>query len=84
MCRGARRDKRFQRLDPFGHSSVDPDTPGAVDFRADGAGQVKQADRLRLRTSERTVRAHRLKIMEKLGVHSLTELVSAAERLGAA
>jgi len=37
-----------------------------------------------LGTSERTVKAHRLKVMKKLGVRSLAELVSAAERLGGA
>ncbi|MDW9899966.1 response regulator [Sinorhizobium meliloti] len=35
-----------------------------------------------LNTSERTVKAHRHKVMEKLGVRSLAEVVSMAERLG--
>lgn len=35
-----------------------------------------------LDTSERTVKAHRHSIMEKLGVNSLAEAVSMAERLG--
>lgn len=35
-----------------------------------------------LGTSERTVKAHRRSIMEKLGAHSLAEAVSIAERLG--
>jgi FixJ family two-component response regulator len=35
-----------------------------------------------LSTSERTVKAHRHSIMEKLGVRSLAEAVSIAERLG--
>jgi FixJ family two-component response regulator len=35
-----------------------------------------------LSTSERTVKAHRHNIMEKLGVNSLAEAVSIAERLG--
>jgi FixJ family two-component response regulator len=33
-------------------------------------------------TTERTVKAHRRRIMEKLGVRSFAELVSVAERLG--
>ncbi len=37
-----------------------------------------------LNTSERTVKAHRHSIMEKLGVTSLAEMVSIAERLGRA
>jgi FixJ family two-component response regulator len=35
-----------------------------------------------LGTTERTVKAHRHSIMEKLGAHSLAEAVSIAERLG--
>ena len=35
-----------------------------------------------LNTSERTIKAHRHSIMEKLGVTSLAEMVSIAERLG--
>ncbi|UVC14442.1 response regulator transcription factor [Mesorhizobium onobrychidis] len=36
-----------------------------------------------LNTSERTIKAHRHSVMEKLGVTSLAEMVSIAERLGA-
>ncbi len=36
----------------------------------------------KLGTSERTIKAHRKRIMEKLRVRSLAELVSVAERLG--
>jgi len=35
-----------------------------------------------LGTTERTIKAHRQKVMEKLGAQSLVELVSIAERLG--
>ena len=35
-----------------------------------------------LGTSERTIKAHRQKVMEKMAVHSLAELVVLAERLG--
>ena len=35
-----------------------------------------------MNTSERTIKAHRHRIMEKLGVTSLAEMVSIAERLG--
>jgi FixJ family two-component response regulator len=35
-----------------------------------------------LGTTERTIKAHRQKVMEKVGVQSLAELVSVAERLG--
>jgi RNA polymerase sigma factor (sigma-70 family) len=45
-------------------------------------GKLNKQVAFELGTSERTVKAHRLKVMEKLCVHSLAELVSAAERLG--
>jgi RNA polymerase sigma factor (sigma-70 family) len=45
-------------------------------------GKLNKQIAFDLGTSERTVKAHRLKVMEKLGVRSLAELVSAAERLG--
>jgi RNA polymerase sigma factor (sigma-70 family) len=45
-------------------------------------GKLNKQIAFHLGTSERTVKAHRVKVMEKLGVHSLAELVSAAERLG--
>jgi DNA-binding NarL/FixJ family response regulator len=35
-----------------------------------------------LGTSERTIKAHRHAVMEKLGVRSFAEVVSIAERLG--
>jgi RNA polymerase sigma factor (sigma-70 family) len=44
-------------------------------------GKLNKQIAFELGTTERTVKAHRLKVMEKLCVHSLAELVSAAERL---
>jgi FixJ family two-component response regulator len=41
----------------------------------------KQAAR-ELDSSERTIKAHRQVIMEKMNVHSLAQLVTIAERLG--
>ncbi|MNL84496.1 Response regulator protein TmoT [compost metagenome] len=35
-----------------------------------------------LGTTERTVKAHRHKVMEKMEIRSVAELVSCAERLG--
>ena len=35
-----------------------------------------------LGATERTIKAHRHRVMEKMGVQSLAELVSVAERLG--
>jgi len=45
-------------------------------------GKLNKQIAFELGTTERTVKAHRLKVMEKLCVQSLAELVSAAERLG--
>jgi FixJ family two-component response regulator len=36
-----------------------------------------------LGTTERTIKAHRQQVMEKMAVQSLAELVSAAQHLGA-
>jgi len=37
-----------------------------------------------LGATERTIKAHRHRVMEKMQVHTLAELVSLAEQLGAA
>jgi RNA polymerase sigma factor (sigma-70 family) len=45
-------------------------------------GKINKQIAQLLGASERTVKAHRHKVMEKMGVQSLAELVSIAERLG--
>lgn len=45
-------------------------------------GQLNKQIAFNIGTSERTVKAHRHAIMEKLEVHSVAEAVSIAERLG--
>jgi FixJ family two-component response regulator len=45
-------------------------------------GKLNKQIAFELGTSERTVKAHRHAVMEKLKVHSLAEAVSIAERLG--
>ena len=45
-------------------------------------GKINKQTAQRLGTTERTIKAHRHKVMEKMGVQSLAELVSIAERLG--
>ena len=45
-------------------------------------GKLNKQIAFELGTSERTIKAHRHKIMEKLQIHSLAEAVSIAERLG--
>jgi RNA polymerase sigma factor (sigma-70 family) len=45
-------------------------------------GRLNKQIAFELGTTERTVKAHRVKVMEKLCVHSVAELVSSAERLG--
>src|SRR3954452_19047317 len=45
-------------------------------------GKINKQIAHELGTTERTVKAHRHQVMEKMQVHSLAELVSFAERLG--
>jgi RNA polymerase sigma factor (sigma-70 family) len=45
-------------------------------------GRINKQTAHELGTTERTVKAHRHQVMEKMQVHSLAELVSIAERLG--
>lgn len=45
-------------------------------------GKINKQIAYELGTTERTVKAHRHKVMDKMRVHSLAELVSIAERLG--
>jgi RNA polymerase sigma factor (sigma-70 family) len=45
-------------------------------------GRINKQIAHELGTTERTVKAHRHQVMEKMQVHSLAELVSSAERLG--
>lgn len=45
-------------------------------------GKINKQVAYELGTTERTVKAHRHQVMEKMQVHSLAELVSIAERLG--
>jgi FixJ family two-component response regulator len=45
-------------------------------------GKINKEVARELGTSERTVKAHRHEVMEKMRVHSLAELVLIAERLG--
>lgn len=58
-------------------------TPREFDvFRLIVRGKLNKQIAYALGTSERTVKAHRHNVMEKLGVRSLAETVSIAERLG--
>jgi FixJ family two-component response regulator len=45
-------------------------------------GKINKQIAFELGTTERTVKAHRHQVMEKMRAHSLAELVSIAERLG--
>jgi FixJ family two-component response regulator len=45
-------------------------------------GKINKQIAYELGTTERTVKAHRHQVMEKMKVHSLAELVSNAERFG--
>jgi RNA polymerase sigma factor (sigma-70 family) len=45
-------------------------------------GKINKQIAAQLGTTERTIKAHRHKVMEKMKVQTLAELVSTAERLG--
>ena len=45
-------------------------------------GDTNKQAGLALRTTERTIKAHRQRVMEKMQVQSLAELVLLAERFG--
>ena len=45
-------------------------------------GKINKQIAAQLGTTERTIKAHRQKVMEKMKVHTLVELVSTAEHLG--
>ena len=45
-------------------------------------GKINKQIAYELGTTERTVKAHRHQVMEKMQVNSLAEVVSIAERLG--
>ena len=51
-------------------------------FERVARGRLNKQIAYELGSTERTVKAHRRNLMEKLGVQSLTELVLIAERLG--
>jgi FixJ family two-component response regulator len=46
------------------------------------SGKLNKQIAYDLGTAERTIKAHRASIMEKLGVHSVAELVRFAQELG--
>jgi FixJ family two-component response regulator len=48
------------------------------------AGRTNKQIAARLGTGEQTIKVHRGRVMEKLGVASLAELVRLAQRLGVA
>jgi FixJ family two-component response regulator len=51
-------------------------------FRLIVRGKINKQIAHELGTTERTIKAHRHQVMEKMQVQSLAELVSIAERLG--
>lgn len=70
------------KLDSFrGHlSSLTPRERQVFDLIV--RGKINKQIAHELGTTERTVKAHRHQVMEKMQVHSLAELVSIAERFG--
>ena len=64
--------QRFERLTPRERSV----------FALVVRGQINKQIAFALGPTERTIKAHRQKVMQKLEVHSLLDLVAAAEKLG--
>jgi len=65
------------------HSLVAKLTPREKEvFELVVRGRMNKQIGFQLGTTERTVKAHRRKVMEKIGAQSLAELVLIAERLG--
>ncbi len=71
-CLGQQRRARLQRLTPREREVFDHVV----------RGRMNKQIAFELGTTERTVKAHRHKVMEKMQARSVAELVSCAERLG--
>lgn len=73
-----------QRLNAF-RAQLDTLTPREHQvFELVIQGKINKQIAAQLGATERTIKAHRHRVMEKMGVQSLAELVSIAERLGVA
>ena len=71
-----------QKLDAFG-AQLGTLTPREHQvFELVVQGKINKQIAQQLGATERTIKAHRHKVMEKMGVQSLAELVSIAERMG--
>ena len=71
-----------QRLNAF-RAQLDTLTPREHQvFELVVQGKINKQIATQLGATERTIKAHRHRVMEKMGVESLAELVSVAERLG--
>lgn len=71
-----------QRLNAF-RAQLDTLTPREHQvFELVVQGKINKQIAAQLGATERTIKAHRHRVMEKMGVESLAELVSVAERLG--
>jgi FixJ family two-component response regulator len=57
------------------------DAARARRVRADRDGPAQQAGGARLGTTEKTVKVHRSRVMQKMGAHSLAELVRMADKI---
>jgi FixJ family two-component response regulator len=82
MARHQAARSRRSKLDTLGAlvASLTPRERQVFDFMV--RGKINKQIAHELGTTERTVKAHRHQVMEKMLVHSLAEVVSIAERLG--
>ena len=82
IARGARAEQEDDKLEAL-RRPVNGLTPRELQvFERVARGRLNKQIAYELGSTERTVKAHRRNLMEKLGVESLTELVLIAERLG--
>jgi RNA polymerase sigma factor (sigma-70 family) len=82
LARYAERHQQQERLDAM-RKLVATLTPRETEvFSLIVRGKLNKQIANELGTSERTIKAHRHAVMEKLGVRSFAEVVSIAERLG--
>jgi FixJ family two-component response regulator len=76
----ARQERRLLRLLRARYQQLTPRERQV--FALVARGMLNKQIAAQLQTTERTVKAHRAKVMEKMAVPSVAELVLAAERLG--
>ena len=82
IARGLLRQEGHDKIDALKRLVSGLTPPERQVFERVARGRLNEQIADELGSTERTVKAHRHNLMEKLGIGSLTELVLIAERLG--